>query len=48
MYFVVGVATVPEAPILVVAIEIEVFVAAQVLFLADLVEAFVVPQVVVV
>ena len=42
-----GVAKVPEAPILVVAIGIEVFVAAQVLFEVDLVEAFVVLQVVV-
>ena len=48
LYFVVGVATVPEAPILVVAIGIEVFVAAQVLFEVDLVEAFVVLQVVVI
>ena len=43
----VGVAKVPEAPILVVAIGIEVFVAAQVLFVVDLVEVVAVPQVVV-
>ena len=44
----VGVAKVPEAPVLVVAIGIEVFVVAQVLSVVDLVEAFVVPLVVVV
>ena len=48
LYFVVGVAKVPEAPVLVVAIEIEVFAAVRVLFVVVLVEVCVVPQVVVV
>ena len=43
----VGVAKVPEAPVLVVAIGIEVFAAVRVPFVIDLVEVFVVPQVVV-
>ena len=43
----VEVAKVPEAPILVVVTGIEVFVAAQVPFVIDLVESFFVPQVVV-
>ena len=47
LYFVVGVAKVPEAPVLVVAIGIEVFAAVRVPFVIDLVEVFVVPQVVV-
>lgn len=44
----VGVAKVQEVPVLVVEVGIEVFVVVQVLFGVDLVEAFVVPQVVVV
>ena len=47
LYFVVGVAKVPEALILVVAVGIEVFVVARVPYVVDLVEVVAVPQVVV-